>query len=58
MQLGVSLSFSLSEVWVQSRGFKTLKSKTRRLQSSYETPAESESYTPQFMKVRKQSWSV
>ncbi|KAG7336119.1 hypothetical protein KOW79_000812 [Hemibagrus wyckioides] len=38
------------QVWVQSRGFKTLRSKTRRLQSSYESPAESESYTPQFMK--------
>ncbi|KAI1902245.1 hypothetical protein AGOR_G00042720 [Albula goreensis] len=37
-------------VWVQSRGFKTLKSKTRRLQSSYERPVESESYTPSFMK--------
>ncbi|KAG9356102.1 hypothetical protein JZ751_000946 [Albula glossodonta] len=40
-------------VWVQSRGFKTLKSKTRRLQSSYERPVESESYTPSFMKVRQ-----
>ncbi|XP_060778125.1 ATP-dependent zinc metalloprotease YME1L1-like isoform X1 [Neoarius graeffei] len=38
------------QVWVQSRGFKTLRSKTRRLQSSYESPAESETYTPLFMK--------
>ncbi|KAG7455214.1 hypothetical protein MATL_G00254220 [Megalops atlanticus] len=37
-------------VWIQSRGFKTLKSKTRRLQSSYERPTESEGYTPFFMK--------
>ncbi|KAJ8377996.1 hypothetical protein AAFF_G00249330 [Aldrovandia affinis] len=37
-------------VWIQSRGFKTLKSKTRRLQSGYERPVESEGYTPSFMK--------
>uniref|UniRef100_A0AAR2KQT4 ATP-dependent zinc metalloprotease YME1L1 n=1 Tax=Pygocentrus nattereri TaxID=42514 RepID=A0AAR2KQT4_PYGNA len=33
-----------------SRGFKTLRSKTKRLQSSYESPAEPEGYTPAFMK--------
>ncbi|XP_062848259.1 ATP-dependent zinc metalloprotease YME1L1 [Trichomycterus rosablanca] len=38
------------QAWVQSRGFKTLSSKTRRLPSSYESPAESESYTPPFIK--------
>ncbi|XP_036442173.1 ATP-dependent zinc metalloprotease YME1L1 isoform X1 [Colossoma macropomum] len=38
------------QVCVQSRGFKTLRSKTRRLQSSYESPAEPEGYTPAFMK--------
>ncbi|XP_066574049.1 ATP-dependent zinc metalloprotease YME1L1 [Amia ocellicauda] len=37
-------------VWIQSRGFKTLKSKTRRLQSSSERAAEPEGYTPSFMK--------
>ncbi|XP_061569514.1 ATP-dependent zinc metalloprotease YME1L1-like isoform X2 [Cololabis saira] len=37
-------------VWVQSRGFKTLKSKTRRVNSGYAGPVESESYTPAFMK--------
>ncbi|KAM9712647.1 ATP-dependent zinc metalloprotease YME1L1-like isoform 2-T2 [Menidia menidia] len=37
-------------VWVQSRGFKTLKSKTRRMESGYDGPVESDSYTPAFMK--------
>ncbi|XP_078120715.1 ATP-dependent zinc metalloprotease YME1L1b isoform X2 [Sander vitreus] len=37
-------------VWVPSRGFKTLKSKTRRLQSSPNRPLESEGFTPSFMK--------
>ncbi|XP_061111165.1 ATP-dependent zinc metalloprotease YME1L1b isoform X1 [Conger conger] len=37
-------------VLIQARGFKTLKSKTRRLQSSSERPVESEGYTPSFMK--------
>ncbi|KAJ8396817.1 hypothetical protein AAFF_G00014160 [Aldrovandia affinis] len=37
-------------VWIQSRGFKTLKSKTRRLQSGYERPVEPDGYTPTFMK--------
>lgn len=36
--------------WVQSRGFKTLRSKTRRLQSSFDRPIESEGFTPSFMK--------
>ncbi|XP_030016374.1 ATP-dependent zinc metalloprotease YME1L1-like isoform X2 [Sphaeramia orbicularis] len=37
-------------MWVQSRGFKTLRSKTRRLQSGFDRPVESEGYTPSFMK--------
>ncbi|XP_034743161.1 ATP-dependent zinc metalloprotease YME1L1b isoform X2 [Etheostoma cragini] len=37
-------------VWVPSRGFKTLKSKTRRLQSAPDSPLESEGFTPSFMK--------
>ncbi|XP_017261773.1 ATP-dependent zinc metalloprotease YME1L1 isoform X2 [Kryptolebias marmoratus] len=37
-------------VWVQSRGFKTLRTKTRRVESSYDGPVESEAYTPAFMK--------
>ncbi|KAJ8337058.1 hypothetical protein SKAU_G00382780 [Synaphobranchus kaupii] len=37
-------------VWIQARGFKTLKSKTRRLQPSYERPVETEGYTPSFIK--------
>ncbi|KAL4624629.1 ATP-dependent zinc metalloprotease YME1L1-like, partial [Arapaima gigas] len=37
-------------VWIQTRGFKTLKSKTRRLQSSYERPVDTDSFTPFFMK--------
>ncbi|XP_030624098.1 ATP-dependent zinc metalloprotease YME1L1 isoform X3 [Chanos chanos] len=36
--------------WIQNRGFKTLRSKTRRLQAGYEAPAEPEGYTPAFMK--------
>uniref|UniRef100_A0A8D0CIG9 YME1 like 1 ATPase n=1 Tax=Scleropages formosus TaxID=113540 RepID=A0A8D0CIG9_SCLFO len=39
-----------SEGWIQRRGFKTLKSRTRRLQAGYEVPTESEGYTPGFMK--------
>ncbi|XP_006787013.1 ATP-dependent zinc metalloprotease YME1L1b isoform X1 [Neolamprologus brichardi] len=35
---------------VQTRGFKTLRSKTRRLQSAFERPADSEGFTPSFMK--------
>lgn len=37
-------------VWVQSRGFKTLRSRTRRGESTYDGPVESEAYTPAFMK--------
>ncbi|XP_051266093.1 ATP-dependent zinc metalloprotease YME1L1b [Dicentrarchus labrax] len=37
-------------VWVQSRGFKTFRSKTRRLQSASDRPLESEGFTPSFMK--------
>ncbi|XP_015209533.1 ATP-dependent zinc metalloprotease YME1L1b isoform X1 [Lepisosteus oculatus] len=37
-------------VWIQSRGFKTLKSKTKRLQSNSDRVAEPEGYTPSFMK--------
>ncbi|XP_034717901.1 ATP-dependent zinc metalloprotease YME1L1 isoform X2 [Etheostoma cragini] len=37
-------------VWIQSRGFKTLKSRTRRIESAYDGPVESEAYTPAFMK--------
>uniref|UniRef100_A0A672ZDA1 ATP-dependent zinc metalloprotease YME1L1 n=1 Tax=Sphaeramia orbicularis TaxID=375764 RepID=A0A672ZDA1_9TELE len=40
-------------VWIQSRGFKTLRSKTRRMEPSHEGPAESETYTPAFMKVKE-----
>ncbi|XP_047424550.1 ATP-dependent zinc metalloprotease YME1L1-like isoform X3 [Mugil cephalus] len=37
-------------VWVQHRGFKTLRSRTRRVESGYDGPVESEAYTPTFMK--------
>uniref|UniRef100_A0AAQ5X0U6 ATP-dependent zinc metalloprotease YME1L1 n=1 Tax=Amphiprion ocellaris TaxID=80972 RepID=A0AAQ5X0U6_AMPOC len=37
-------------VRVQSRGFKTLRSRTRRGESTYDGPVESEPYTPAFMK--------
>ncbi|XP_029935339.1 ATP-dependent zinc metalloprotease YME1L1 isoform X2 [Myripristis murdjan] len=37
-------------VWVQHRGFKTLRSKTRRMESGYDGPADSDTYTPSFMK--------
>ncbi|KAM4544303.1 ATP-dependent zinc metalloprotease YME1L1-like isoform 1-T1 [Fundulus diaphanus] len=37
-------------VWLQNRGFKTLKTKTRRVESGYDGPVESEAYTPAFMK--------
>ncbi|KAJ3595629.1 hypothetical protein NHX12_004932 [Muraenolepis orangiensis] len=37
-------------VWTQSRGFKTLKSKTRRLSLSRDGSAESGGFTPSFMK--------
>lgn len=37
-------------VLVQSRGFKTLRNKTRRLQSAPDRPFESDGFTPSFMK--------
>lgn len=37
-------------VWLQSRGFKTLRTKTRRAELGYDGPVESEAYTPAFMK--------
>lgn len=37
-------------VWIQSRGFKTLRSRARRGESNYDGPVESETYTPAFMK--------
>uniref|UniRef100_A0A667Z049 ATP-dependent zinc metalloprotease YME1L1 n=1 Tax=Myripristis murdjan TaxID=586833 RepID=A0A667Z049_9TELE len=40
----------LSLIWVQHRGFKTLRSKTRRMESGYDGPADSDTYTPSFMK--------
>ncbi|KAG7231260.1 hypothetical protein INR49_012091 [Caranx melampygus] len=42
--------FHNKHVWVQSRGFKTLRSKARRMESGYDGPVESEAYTPAFMK--------
>lgn len=38
-------------VLVPNRGFKTLKSRTRRLQGGFDTPVEPEGFTPSFMKV-------
>ncbi|XP_041805626.1 ATP-dependent zinc metalloprotease YME1L1b isoform X2 [Chelmon rostratus] len=46
----VSADLQYWPVWVQSRGFKTLRSKTRRLQSAPERPLESEGFTPSFMR--------
>uniref|UniRef100_A0A8C1YXE8 ATP-dependent zinc metalloprotease YME1L1 n=1 Tax=Cyprinus carpio TaxID=7962 RepID=A0A8C1YXE8_CYPCA len=40
----------LCSVWVQNRGFKTMKSKTRHLPSGFEGPVDAENYTPAFMK--------
>uniref|UniRef100_A0A8C6LHD9 YME1-like 1b n=1 Tax=Nothobranchius furzeri TaxID=105023 RepID=A0A8C6LHD9_NOTFU len=37
-------------VLFQSRGFKTLRSKTRRVQSAFERPVNSEAYAPSFIK--------
>ncbi|XP_047224556.1 ATP-dependent zinc metalloprotease YME1L1-like isoform X2 [Girardinichthys multiradiatus] len=37
-------------VMFQSRGFKTLRSKTRRVQSAFERPVDSETITPSFIK--------
>ncbi|XP_073686777.1 ATP-dependent zinc metalloprotease YME1L1 isoform X1 [Garra rufa] len=38
------------QLWVQHRGFKTMRSKTRHLQSDSEGPVDAENYTPTFMK--------
>uniref|UniRef100_A0A672HIE3 ATP-dependent zinc metalloprotease YME1L1 n=1 Tax=Salarias fasciatus TaxID=181472 RepID=A0A672HIE3_SALFA len=38
-------------VLVQRRGFKTLRSKTRRVQSAFQRPGESDGFTPSFIKV-------
>uniref|UniRef100_A0A8C2AEL4 ATP-dependent zinc metalloprotease YME1L1 n=1 Tax=Cyprinus carpio TaxID=7962 RepID=A0A8C2AEL4_CYPCA len=38
------------QLWVQNRGFKTMKSKTRHLQSGFEGPVDAENYKPAFMK--------
>uniref|UniRef100_A0A665X8F1 AAA+ ATPase domain-containing protein n=1 Tax=Echeneis naucrates TaxID=173247 RepID=A0A665X8F1_ECHNA len=46
----VCSQLQFSPVWVQSRGFKTLRSRTRRKESGYDGPVESETYTPAFMK--------
>uniref|UniRef100_A0A3B5A4H4 ATP-dependent zinc metalloprotease YME1L1 n=1 Tax=Stegastes partitus TaxID=144197 RepID=A0A3B5A4H4_9TELE len=43
--------FHNKHVRVQSRGFKTLRSRTRRTESTYDGPVESEAFTPAFMKV-------
>ncbi|KAM6971139.1 ATP-dependent zinc metalloprotease YME1L1-like isoform 2-T2 [Tautogolabrus adspersus] len=37
-------------VLAQSRGFKTFRTKTRRAETGYDGPVESETYTPAFMK--------
>ncbi|XP_016301508.1 ATP-dependent zinc metalloprotease YME1L1 isoform X3 [Sinocyclocheilus anshuiensis] len=42
--------FQNKYVWVQNRGFKTMSSKTRHLQSGFEGPVDAENYTPAFMK--------
>uniref|UniRef100_A0A8C2X5B8 ATP-dependent zinc metalloprotease YME1L1 n=1 Tax=Cyclopterus lumpus TaxID=8103 RepID=A0A8C2X5B8_CYCLU len=42
--------YSNKHVWVPNRGFKTLKSKTRRLQSASDRAQDSEGFTPSFMK--------
>uniref|UniRef100_A0A665X929 ATP-dependent zinc metalloprotease YME1L1 n=1 Tax=Echeneis naucrates TaxID=173247 RepID=A0A665X929_ECHNA len=42
----VCSQLQFSPVWVQSRGFKTLRSRTRRKESGYDGPVESETYTP------------
>lgn len=41
----------LFQAWVPNRSFKTLKSKTRRLQSVADRSLDSEGFTPSFMKV-------
>ncbi|CAJ1071675.1 ATP-dependent zinc metalloprotease YME1L1b isoform X2 [Xyrichtys novacula] len=46
----VSTELQYWPVWVPSRGFKTLRNKTRRLQAGHDRPVESEGFTPSFMK--------
>ncbi|XP_070701933.1 ATP-dependent zinc metalloprotease YME1L1b isoform X2 [Pempheris klunzingeri] len=46
----VSTQLQYWPVWVQSRGFKTLRNKTKRMQYVSERPLESEGFTPPFMK--------
>ncbi|XP_034558994.1 ATP-dependent zinc metalloprotease YME1L1b isoform X1 [Notolabrus celidotus] len=45
----VSTELQYWPVWVQSRGFKTLR-KSKRLQMGLDRPVESEGFTPSFMK--------
>uniref|UniRef100_A0A8C7YWK3 YME1-like 1b n=1 Tax=Oryzias sinensis TaxID=183150 RepID=A0A8C7YWK3_9TELE len=44
------LTAALELLFAQTRGFKTLKSKTRRVQSALERPVGPEAFTPSFMK--------
>ncbi|KAM3866403.1 ATP-dependent zinc metalloprotease YME1L1b [Diretmus argenteus] len=37
-------------MWIQSRGFKTLRNKTRRQQPAFDRPSDSDGITPSFMK--------
>ncbi|XP_029003209.1 ATP-dependent zinc metalloprotease YME1L1-like isoform X2 [Betta splendens] len=46
----VSTQLQFLPVWMQSRGFKTLRTKTRRIESGYNGPVDSEAYTPTFIK--------
>uniref|UniRef100_A0A3Q2DEY2 ATP-dependent zinc metalloprotease YME1L1 n=1 Tax=Cyprinodon variegatus TaxID=28743 RepID=A0A3Q2DEY2_CYPVA len=48
--LSSSSFFYNKHVMFQSRGFKTLRSKTRRVQSAFERPVDSETFTPSFIK--------
>lgn len=47
----LNICVPLFPVWVQSRGFKTLR-KHKRLQAGFERPMEPDGFTPSFMKVR------
>ncbi|XP_030631111.1 ATP-dependent zinc metalloprotease YME1L1b isoform X3 [Chanos chanos] len=42
--------FHNKHVWIPNRGFKTMKSKTRRLQGGLERTVEPDGFTPSFMK--------
>uniref|UniRef100_A0A3P9MWI9 ATP-dependent zinc metalloprotease YME1L1 n=1 Tax=Poecilia reticulata TaxID=8081 RepID=A0A3P9MWI9_POERE len=51
--------FQNKYVWLQSRGFKTLRAKTRRVESGYDGPVEPDAYTPAFMKASLlRQWGV